>query len=106
MSIEGQGHFFTIYFPGFVCFVLYQAKISGERLQDHWSSGFKYILIFAQNIDCGYTLEPPRCETSTHNLCFGAKIRKNVYSCKPLIFYIKVGCKAVFVTRLCFRDGS
>ena len=22
MSIEGQGHFFTIYFPGFVCFLL------------------------------------------------------------------------------------
>ena len=42
MSIEGQGHFFTIYFPGFVCFVLYLAKISGERLQDHWSSGFRY----------------------------------------------------------------
>ena len=40
MSIEGQGHFFTIYFPGFVCFVLYSAKISGERLQDHLSSGF------------------------------------------------------------------
>ena len=41
MSIECQGHFFTIYFPGVVCFVLYYAKISGERLQDHWSSGFK-----------------------------------------------------------------
>ena len=40
MSIEGQGHFFTIYFPGFVCFVLYLDKISGEPLQDHWSSGF------------------------------------------------------------------
>ena len=39
MSIEGQGHFFTIYFSGFVCFVLYLAKILGERLQDHWSSG-------------------------------------------------------------------
>ena len=39
MIIEGQGHFFIIYFPGFVCFVLYLAKISGERLQDHWSSG-------------------------------------------------------------------
>ena len=39
MSIEGQGHFFIIYFPGFVCFVLYWDKISGERLQDHWSSG-------------------------------------------------------------------
>ena len=42
MSIEGQGHFFTIYFPGFVCFVLYLDKISGERLQDHWSSGFSF----------------------------------------------------------------
>ena len=42
MSIEGQGHFFTIYFPGFVCFVLYLAKISDERLQDHWSSGLVY----------------------------------------------------------------
>ena len=39
MSIEGQGHSFTIYFPGFVCFVFYLDKISGERLQDHWSSG-------------------------------------------------------------------
>ena len=29
---------------------------------------FDSFLIFAQNIDCGYT--------STHNLCFGAKIRK------------------------------
>ena len=30
MCIEGQGHFFTIYFPGFICFVLYLAKISGD----------------------------------------------------------------------------
>ena len=45
MSIEGQGHFFTIYFPGFVCFVLYLAKISGERLQDHLSSGFDILNI-------------------------------------------------------------
>ena len=32
---EGQGHFFTICFPGFVCSVLYWAEISGERSQDH-----------------------------------------------------------------------
>ena len=43
MSIEGQGRFFTIYFPGFVCFVLYLDKISGERLQDHWSSGLNIV---------------------------------------------------------------
>ena len=42
MSIEGQGHFFTVYFPGFVCFVLYKAKISVERLQDQWSSGLNF----------------------------------------------------------------
>ena len=41
--------------------------------------------------------------TSTHNLCFGAKIRK-VYPCKPQFYYIKVGCKGVFVTQTCFRD--
>ena len=46
MSIEGQGHFFTIYFPGIVCFVLYKAKISGERLQDHWSSGSNDVDLF------------------------------------------------------------
>ena len=32
---------------------------------------FDIFLIFAQNIDCGYTA----VLTSTHNLCFGAKIR-------------------------------
>ena len=40
----------------------------------------------------------------THNLCFRAKIRKNEYPCKPQFYYIKVGCKGVFVTRTCFRD--
>ena len=51
MSIEGQGHLYTIYFPGFVYFVLYLAKISGERLQDHWSSGLKILKLwhFSEN---------------------------------------------------------
>ena len=62
---------------------------------------FNIFLIFAQNIDCGYTLEPHHWGvlTSTHNLCLGAKIKK-VYPCKPQFYYIKVGCKGVFVTRL------
>ena len=44
MSIEGQCHFFTIYFPAFVCFVLYKATISGDRLHDHWFSGLSFKL--------------------------------------------------------------
>ena len=64
----------------------------------------KYIfLIFAQNIDCGYS---EAVLTSTHNLCFRAKVRKNEYPCKPQFYYIKVGCKGVFITRTCFHDGS
>ena len=38
------------------------------------------ILISAQNIDCGYSLEPPRL-TSTHNLCFEQKYEKNIRIC-------------------------
>ena len=56
-------------------------------------------LIFAQNIDCGYMVL-----TSTHNLCFRAKIRNNVYTCNPQFYYIKVGCKGVYITRICFHD--
>ena len=42
---------------------------------------------FAQILDCGYMLEPP----DTHNLCFKAKIRKNVYPCKPTVLQYKNG---------------
>ena len=40
---------------------------------------------------------------STHNLCFRAKIRKNVYPCTPQFHYIKVGCKGVLITRTCLH---
>ena len=38
--------------------------------------------ISAQNIDCEYSLEPPRRGglTRTHNLCFLAEIRKIMYT--------------------------
>ena len=39
MSIEGQGHFLTLFFQVLYILCLYEAHISGERLQDHWSSG-------------------------------------------------------------------
>ena len=44
-----------------------------------------------QNIDCVYTLEPPR--------------RKYVYTCIPQFDYIKVGLGAgVYIARTCFYD--
>ena len=91
-----------------------------------------FFFIFAQNIDCGYTLEPPpeavltsthdlcfRAKirknvypgtpqfcyiTSTHNLCFRAKKRKNVYPGTPQFCYIKVGCKGVYITWTYLHD--
>ena len=58
-----------------------------------------FFYIFAQNIDYGYMLEPPRRRlaeavlTSTNNLCFGTKIRKIGSFCTPQFYYIKAGFK-------------
>ena len=43
---------------------------------------FDIFHISAQNIDCRYSLEPPRRGGSTeyHSLCFGAEIRKILYT--------------------------
>ena len=54
--------------------------------------------ISSQNIDCGYSLEPPRRGGSNEypQSMFFNKIRKNnVYPCKPQFYYIKVGFKGV-----------
>ena len=53
----------------------------------------KYLIVFVQKILCGYTFEPSTeaVLTSTHNLCFKAKIRKSI---QPS-FNIKVICKGV-----------
>ena len=56
----------------------------------HWTN-FDIFLILAQNIDCGYTLEPPR---------------QKVYPCIPQFYYIKVGYKGVFISRTCFPDET
>ena len=75
-------------------------------------TGIYLIFIFfraALNIDCGYSLEAPHFEavlTSTHNLCFRAKIRKNIYPYTPQFHYIKVGCKGVLITWRCYPDDT
>ena len=48
--------------------------------------------ISAQNIDCGYALEPTRRVGSNENpqSMFFSNIRKN-YPCKPQFYYINVG---------------
>ena len=54
--------------------------------------------ISAQNIDCGYSLEPPRRGGSNEypQSMFLSRNKENkVYLCKPQFYYMKVGFKGV-----------
>ena len=60
-----------------------------------------------QNIDCGYSLEPPQHRlsevvlTSTHSneypqsMFLSRNKKNNVYPCEPQFYYIKAGFKGV-----------
>ena len=67
---------------------------------------FDVFLIFAQNIDCGYTLEPPRRGGSNEypQSMFWSKNKKNRYTPAYQFYYIKVGFKGVYIARTCFPD--
>ena len=62
---------FSRYF-GLVRNMQYAVIFDGCRNDNFSMKIFDIVLIFAQNIDCGYTLKA----VLTHNLCFREKIRK------------------------------
>ena len=52
----------------------------------------------AQNIDCGYLLEPPHWGSSNEypqSMFLSRNKKNNVYPYKPQFYYIKVGFKGV-----------
>ena len=53
--------------------------------------------MLAQNIDCGYALEPPA-------QCFGSKIRKIVYPCISQFYYNNIGIRRVILFTYMFPD--
>ena len=57
---------------------------------------FWYFSYFSQNIDCGYSLEPPHWGGSNEypkSLLLSKNERNNIYPCKPQFYYTKVGFK-------------
>ena len=73
-------------------FISKNNKIMDEKL---W-----YFHISAQNIDCGYSLEPPRRGGSNEypqSMFLSKNKKNNVYPCKPKFYYIKVGFKGVSI---------
>ena len=68
---------------------------------------FDIFLIFAQNIDCGYMLEPPRRGGSNEypQSMFWSKNKKNRYTpAYPSFATSKWGSRGIYITRTCFPD--
>ena len=63
-------------------FVLYKTKISGERLQDHWSSGFTFFLFI------------------NYYLCWKSR-RENSHSFVYILIDTLLGRILIFVTTTC-----
>ena len=66
-----------------------------EKFQKETSDIFH---ISAQNIDCGYSLEPPQRGGSNEyqqSMVLSKNKKNNIYPCKPQFYYIKVGFKGV-----------
>ena len=84
-------------------------KFFGCKNEKFQWKNFDIFLIFAQNIDCGYTFrEPPRRGGSNEypQCMFWSKNKKNRYTlaANPIFSIKKVGYKGVSISRTRFPD--
>ena len=80
-------------------------KISPPKTENFQVKNSDIFHISAQNIDCGYSLEPPRRGGSNEypqSMFLSRNNKNNVYPCKPQSYYIKVGFKGVKIIQACF----
>ena len=74
----------------------YITKILPRRNENFQIKILIFFHISAQNIDCRYSLEPPRCGGSNEypqSMALSRNKKYNVYPCKPQFYYTKVGFK-------------
>ena len=77
-------------------------KFNLQKTENFQTKNFDIFHISAHNIDCGYSLEPPRPGGSNEypqSMFLGRNKKNNVYPCKPQFYYIKVGLKGVKLYR-------
>ena len=80
---------------------LFKCKVLPPKNDFFFQIKKKMIFCFyvsAQNIDCGYSLEPLRRGGSNEypqSMSLSRNKKINVYPCKPQFYYIKVGFKGV-----------
>ena len=73
-------------------------KISPPKTENFQIKNSDIFLISAQNIDCRYSLEPPRGGGSNEypqSMFLSRNKKNNAYPCKPQFYYIKGGFKGV-----------
>ena len=73
-------------------------KISPPKTESFQIKNSDVFHISAQNIDCGYSLEPPLRGGSNEypqSMVLSRNKKNNAYPCKPQFYYIKVGFKGV-----------
>ena len=75
-----------------------------QKLKKHSGKKPDIFHISAQNIDCGYSLKPPRRGGSNKypQSMFLSRNKNNAYPCKPQFYYIKVGFKGSKIYRRVF----
>ena len=73
-------------------------KILQPKKENFQIENYVIFHISAQNIDCGYSLEPPQWGSSNvypQSMFLSRSKKDNVYHSKPQFYYIKVGFKGV-----------
>ena len=76
-------------------------KFHLQKLKNFQMKNSDIFHISAQNIDYGYSLEPPRWGSSNEypqSMFLSRNKKNNVYPCIPQFYYIKVGFKRVKIT--------
>ena len=76
----------------------YNENFTTKKNENFQIKFFDIFHISAQNIDCGYSLEPPRRGGSNEypqSMFLSRNKKDNVYPCKPQFYYIKAGFKGV-----------
>ena len=86
------------------CVFKYIENFTSKKTENFQVTNSDIFHISAQNIDCGYSLEPPRrgglprrgsSNEYPQSMFLSRNKKNNVYPCKPQFYYIKVGFKGV-----------